>query len=140
MTLILFFTASHDSNLDNIDSYAILFLIVEFVIGGSNVKTYTLFFLISLATVVVMRFAFAAEGASIDKGKALFNDPKLGTTGKSCNTCHPDGRNIQKAGSKDDLDQIVNSCITRSIKGKALDPQSIDMQSLILYIKSLAVK
>lgn len=92
---------------------------------------------IVLATVVGVNIVFAVEGASIEKGKALFNDPKLGTTGKSCNTCHPDGKNIQKAGTKSDLDQIVNGCITHSIHGKALDPKSIEMQSLILYIKSL---
>jgi cytochrome c peroxidase len=96
--------------------------------------------LIALATVVGNSSVFAAEGASIDKGRVLFNDPKLGTTGKSCNTCHPDGQNIQKAGIRSDLEQIVNGCITHSIKGKALDPQSIEMQSLILYIKSLGAK
>lgn len=95
---------------------------------------------IVLATVVGIGIVFASEGASIDKGKALFNDPKLGTTGKSCNTCHPDGQNIQKAATKSNLDQIVNGCITHSINGKALDPQSIEMQSLILYIKSLGAK
>jgi cytochrome c peroxidase len=103
-------------------------------------KKYALIFLITLVTVVGISFVFAAVGASIDKGKALFNDPKLGTTGKSCNTCHPDGQNIQRAGTKSGLDSIINGCITHSIKGKALDPQSIEMQSLILYIKSLDAK
>jgi cytochrome c553 len=93
--------------------------------------------LIVLAIVVGVSIVFAAEGASIEKGKALFNDPKLGTTGKSCNTCHPDGKNIQKARALNNLSEIVNGCITHSIHGKALDPQSIEMQSLILYIKSL---
>jgi cytochrome c peroxidase len=93
--------------------------------------------LIVLATVAGVSTVFAAEGASIEKGKALFNDPKLGTTGKSCNSCHPDGKNIQKAAALSDLEDIVNGCITHSIHGKALDPQSIEMQSLILYIKSL---
>jgi cytochrome c peroxidase len=92
---------------------------------------------IILATVVGVSIAFAVEHASIEKGKALFNDPKLGTTGKSCNTCHADGKNIQKAGAMNNLEDIVNGCITHSIHGKALDPQSIEMQSLILYIKSL---
>ena len=78
-------------------------------------KRGALIILIALVTVVGISSVFAAEGASIDKGKALFNDPKLGTTGKSCNTCHPDGQNIQKAGIRSDLEQIVNGCITHSI-------------------------
>ncbi len=103
-------------------------------------KRSALFVLIVLVTVVGVNIVFAAEGASIEKGKALFNDLKLGTTGKSCNTCHPDGKNIQQAGTKSNLDQIVNACITHSIKGKALDPQSVEMQSLLLYIRSLGAK
>jgi len=95
---------------------------------------------IVLVTVIGIGIVYANGSASIEKGKALFNDTKLGTTGKSCNTCHPDGHNIQQAGTKSNLDQIVNACITNSIHGKALDPKSIEMQSLILYIKSLGVK
>ena len=75
--------------------------------------------------------------ASLEKGKALFNDPKLGTTGKSCNDCHPGGKGTEKAAAKSDLERIVNSCITHSIKGKELDVKSVEMQSIVLYIKSL---
>ena len=37
-----------------------------------------------------------------DRGKALFNDTKLGggTSGKSCGTCHPDGKGLEGIGSK----------------------------------------
>jgi cytochrome c peroxidase len=113
---------------------------IKFILGGVLMKRCTIVLLIVLAAGVGVSMVMAAESASVEKGKALFNDPKLGTTGKSCNTCHPDGKNIQKAGTRSDLDRIVNACITNSIKGKALDPQSIEMQSLILFIKSLAGK
>jgi cytochrome c peroxidase len=103
-------------------------------------KSCRIVFLILFATAIGVAMVFAGESASAEKGKALFNDPKLGTTGKSCNTCHPDGKNIQKAATRRDLDRIVNACITNSIKGKALDPQSVEMQSLILYIRSLGGK
>ena len=103
-------------------------------------KGFKLVLLMVLVTGVAAGALSAAETASVDKGKALFNDPKLGTNGKSCNTCHRDGKDLQKAGNKSDLDQIVNACITHSIKGKALDPKSIEMQSLQLYIKSLGAK
>lgn len=75
--------------------------------------------------------------ASADRGKALFNDAKLGTTGKSCNDCHPSGKGLEKAGSKPGLDQTINQCITQAIKGKALDVHSVEMQSMEMYIKSL---
>jgi cytochrome c peroxidase len=77
------------------------------------------------------------QEASVEKGKALFNDPKLGTTGKSCNDCHPGGKGAEKAAAKNDIDRIVNACITHSIKGKALEVKSVEMQSIVLYIKSL---
>lgn len=74
---------------------------------------------------------------SLAKGKALFNDVQLGSSGKTCNTCHPDGRGLEKAGANAQLAEIVNSCIAGPLQGKVLDPRSVEMQSLLLYIKSL---
>jgi cytochrome c peroxidase len=75
--------------------------------------------------------------ASVNKGKILFNDPKLGTNGKTCNDCHKDGGGLEQAGSRKDIQRTVNSCIQASLKGKALKPDSVEMQSLVLYLKSL---
>ncbi|RME66999.1 MAG: hypothetical protein D6778_03880, partial [Nitrospirae bacterium] len=47
---------------------------------------------IMVGLVFVVAVAFA--GGSVEKGKALFNDPSLGTNGKTCNYCHPDGAQI----------------------------------------------
>jgi cytochrome c len=92
---------------------------------------------IVLAALLGTGIALAVQNeASIDKGKALFNDPKLGTTGKSCNDCHPNGKGVEKAAAKKDIEKIVNSCITQGLKGKALDVKSVEMQSMVLYIKS----
>ncbi len=100
-----------------------------------GVKTVVLvLFTVLLGT--TMAIAMQHE-ASLEKGKALFNDPKLGTTGKSCNDCHPGGKGAEKAAAKNDIEGIVNSCITHSVKGKALDVKSVEMQSIVLYIKSL---
>lgn len=85
---------------------------------------------------VGMVFAMQHE-ATAEKGKALFNDPKLGTTGQSCNDCHKGGAGLEKAGEKKDLDKIVNSCIKKGLKGKALKTKSVEMQSVILYLKGL---
>lgn len=97
--------------------------------------------LIVLAALFITGIAAAAQNeASVDKGKALFNDPKLGTTGKSCNTCHPDGKGMDKAAAKTGIENIINTCITKPLKGKALDAKSVEMQSLVLYIKGLGDK
>jgi cytochrome c peroxidase len=102
-----------------------------------SMKKVRMVLLVLAAVLAVAGLAAAAHHeASVDKGKALFNDPKLGTTGKSCNDCHQNGKGIEKAAGKKDLVSIVNMCITRGLKGKALDATSMDMQSLVMYINS----
>ncbi len=77
-----------------------------------------------------------------EKGRALFTDSGLGTTGKSCDDCHPNGKGAEKAAGKDygEIARIVNACITYSLKGRALEGDSAEMRSLILYIRSLGDK
>jgi len=105
--------------------------------GGYGMKDVKIAGLMILAVMISVGIAFAAQEVSAAKGKALFNDPNLGTTGKSCNDCHPGGKGAEKAAAKNDIERIVNGCITHSIKGKALDVKSVEMQSIVLYIKSL---
>jgi cytochrome c peroxidase len=87
-------------------------------------------------TMVGVVFAMQHE-ATADKGKVLFNDTKLGANGKSCNDCHKDGAGLEKAGIKNDLETTVNACIKKALNGKALKDKSVEMQSLVLYIKGL---
>jgi len=95
-------------------------------------------------------FGFAAGNA--EKGKAMFNDPKLGTNGSTCNSCHPAGKGLEKSGEQGkkewrtpggvqkSLEDAINMCITMALKGKALDKKSQGMQDLVAYIKSLGGK
>jgi len=87
-------------------------------------------------------FSFASAAGDMAKGKALFNDTKLGggTSGMSCNSCHPDGKGLEKASDKKDLQGFVNSCIQNALKGKAIEPASEEMADLVAYIKSLKGK
>jgi mono/diheme cytochrome c family protein len=99
-----------------------------------------------IALGLVVSFAFAEDVA---KGKALFNDVKFagGTAGKSCNSCHPDGKGLEKSGEKKEfnimgkkqmgLEEAVNFCIVNANKGKAIDPKSEQMKDINAYIKSL---
>jgi len=97
---------------------------------------------------------------SIERGKALFGDPKLGTTAQSCNDCHIEG------GTKDGkmgkmeikafhnlsakypkyfmmvnkvvtLDQMVNWCIFTPMKGEALAWDDQKLADLVAYAVSV---
>lgn len=90
-----------------------------------------------IAVGLVASFTFAA--GDVAKGKVLFNGAKLagGTAGMSCNSCHPDGKGLEKAADKKDIEKSINLCIEQGLKGKAIDPKSAEMADIVAYIKSL---
>ncbi|BDV43245.1 cytochrome c [Geotalea uraniireducens] len=93
-----------------------------------------------VAALLIAQFAVAEE-ASLERGKALFENTKLGNNGKSCATCHPGGKKLEWAATSYDdakLVSIINRCIKGSLKGEPLDPESIDMKSLAMYIKTFS--
>jgi len=92
--------------------------------------------------IIALGLSAAVFAGDVEKGKALFSDPKLGMSGKSCNDCHAGGAKLEKAAGKDDkaLAEILNKCIEQGINGKALDVDSDDMRNLISYVKSIAGK
>lgn len=84
--------------------------------------------------------AWGAEPPSLERGQQLFESVKLGTSGKSCATCHPGGKDLKgiETSSDEELSDTANRCIAGPLKGKKLDPESSDMKSLVLYLKSFA--
>ncbi len=92
----------------------------------------------AISMLITLGIAAADQTGSIDKGKAMFNDPKLGTNGKTCNDCHLNGKGLENAASKQNLEQILNGCITQGLKGKPLDVKSPEMESLVSYVKSFS--
>lgn len=122
-------------------------------------KKLTIVIVCIIATGLLFTAAFAAHhvesgtaafiAGDVAKGKALFNDTKFGgaTSGKSCNSCHPNGKGLEKAGDKKEfnimgkkqksLEEAVNFCIEMAIKGKAIDTASNQMKDIVAYIKSL---
>lgn len=84
----------------------------------------------------------AAETPSAALGEKLFNDSALGGSdnAKSCNSCHPGGKGLEAAGNNPNLAVIINKCITGPLGGQAIKDNSIEMQSIKLYIKSLKEK
>jgi len=97
----------------------------------------------SMATLVMLAasasLAMAAGQPSAQRGKELFNSKALGTNGKSCATCHPGGKGLEKAAASGQgmLEKIANQCIVKALKGKALAPGSPDLASLVAYLKTL---
>lgn len=76
---------------------------------------------------------------SVEEGMRLFSDPALGglNNQKSCNSCHPSGKGLENAWKNPSLADRINKCIAATMNGKALKLDSVEMQSLVLYIKSL---
>lgn len=102
-----------------------------------------------VVALMIVPAAFAKKHLPEERGKTAFNDAKLGggTAGKSCNSCHPDGKGLEMSGGKKDfkimekqqksLEEAVNFCIENALKGKAIDPKSEQMKDIVAYIKSL---
>ena len=97
-------------------------------------------FSMALLIAVSVASANAVEGVSIERGKELFESAKLGTSGKSCATCHPGGKGLEWAGTSDDekLEEISNKCIKKALQGKPLKEGSNELRSLVQYIKTFA--
>jgi len=89
---------------------------------------------------ICINVVWGAELPSLKRGEELFSSTGLGTSGKSCASCHPGGSRLEETGASSDkeLTATINSCITGPLEGKPLDPASVDMQSLLLYLRSLA--
>ncbi|MFB0518369.1 MAG: hypothetical protein ACETWC_03700 [Acidobacteriota bacterium] len=100
---------------------------------------------------------------SVERGKALFMDATLGTSGMSCNSCHPEGgtkegkmgemtikpfdnlaakypKYIPSAKRVMTLDQINNWCIVKAMKGEALAWDSQKLTDLTAYVASVKAK
>ena len=90
--------------------------------------------------VVTATTLLAAEEPSLDRGRELFESDKLGTSGRSCATCHPGGKKLEWAATfeEEKLATIVNNCIKKANKGKPIPTDSSDMKSILMYIKTFA--
>lgn len=78
-------------------------------------------------------------------GEKLFNDTKLGKSGMSCASCHPDGEGLKKTpypryiNMADDtltLDQMINFCMINPMKGKPFQWNSKEITALSAYVQA----
>jgi cytochrome c len=84
--------------------------------------------------------AWGADVPSLEHGRQLFASEKLGTSGKSCASCHQDGKRLNVADNSSDeqLADTINACIAGPLKGQQLPSDSTDLKSLVLYLKNIA--
>jgi len=89
-------------------------------------------FLVAGATIV------NAGKISVEQGKQMFNDPKLGgsTNDSSCNSCHASGKGLENVVSKK-LTKLINNCLVGKMEGTKLDGRQAPMRSLKKYVLSL---
>jgi cytochrome c len=100
-----------------------------------------------VALSLIFSIALAMKHLPEERGKALFNDPGFAGGSKACNSCHLDGRGLEKAADKKEfnimgktqksLQEAVNFCIVNANKGQAIDVDSDQMKDIVAYIKSL---
>ncbi len=80
---------------------------------------------------------YANEAPSLSLGKTLFESTELGTTGKSCQSCHPQGQGLDKIGDFNDeeLKDIINACLRDALGGKTISLESQEMEALHAYVR-----
>lgn len=108
--------------------------------------------MIVAAALSFFAFVSLSQAASVENGKLLFESPAFGggTSGKSCKTCHPGGKNlgsklfdkertsftIMGIGKKS-LAEVVNVCIEKPLAGTAIDPDGEEMADIIAYMQKM---
>ena len=118
-------------------------------LGDKIMKKKTVFLIIILTLTLPLAFtlAVAEHQTPADKGKTHFNNPEFAGGKKACNSCHPNGRGLEGAGTKSSfaimggqqasLEEAINMCIVNANKGDALKVLATEMQEIVSYIKSL---
>lgn len=93
--------------------------------------------------VILLLFTFgltasAIEAPSLSLGKSIFDSTQLGTSGRSCDNCHPQGKGLDKIADFNDLEikDIINACIRDAQKGQMISLESQEMNALLSYVRT----
>lgn len=102
---------------------------------------------LAIVTSIVCSYSNVFAEANLEQGRSLFisNSIAENSSGKSCASCHLDGKGFSKTYSKSDfyyqgahmrsIQEAVNFCVVWNVKGKALESNSDEMLSILEYIK-----
>jgi len=80
--------------------------------------------------------------ADISNGEKLFQSSDLGTNGKSGQTCHPKGKGLPDLSEFESivLQDAINTCIEKALKGKPFAEGAQELQDLEDYMRQLGKK
>ena len=97
---------------------------------NKSILFFSLFFLLAVQ-------GQANEAPSLSLGKTLFESTELGTKGKSCQTCHSQGKGLEMIGDFNDeeLKDIINACLRDALGGKLISVESQEMVALLAYVR-----
>lgn len=92
--------------------------------------------------VMMAGVSLAVEVPTVATGRQLFESPVLGSSGKSCATCHPGGKGLEEISAYSDtqLREMINFCIRDALQGKMLADGTQELDSILLYLRSLPGK
>lgn len=96
-----------------------------------------------IITLAALLAAAPASGKDpVDHGSDIFYGTSLGLNGKSCSTCHPNGKTLEDTASfkVTQLPVIINECIRNGLEGLPLPLDSKEMEDLIAYMQNLSVR
>ena len=81
--------------------------------------------------------AYAIEAPSLSLGKMIFESTELGTKGKSCNSCHLQGKGLSMVGDFNDteLKDIINACLRDALGADTISSDSQEMNALVGYVR-----
>lgn len=81
----------------------------------------------------------------VEKGRALWGSPELGTNGVACGQCHPNAANThpetypkfqKQLGKVITLREMINWCLLNPLEGQPLaldDPRMVAMEAYVTY-------
>jgi len=80
--------------------------------------------------------------ADISNGEKLFQSSDLGTNGKSCQTCHPNGKGLTDLSEYESivLQDTINTCIEKALKGKPFSEGAQELQDIEDYMRQFSKK
>jgi cytochrome c len=81
--------------------------------------------------------AQAIESPSLSLGKTLFESAELGSKGKSCASCHPQGKGLGMVGDFNDMElkDIINACLRDALGAELISTDSQEMNALLAYVR-----
>lgn len=95
------------------------------------------FLIAGWVTLLAAASAFATEAPTLSLGKTLFESTELGNKGRSCSTCHPNGKGLDMVGDFNDaeLKDLINACLRDALGAEMISFESQEMEALLGYVR-----